>query len=217
MNADEVQSMFAGISEITVNYAGSGDSGSIDTVEAFDSNGDVVRLTAQQKDAVEERCYELLNELPDWVNNEGGFGDASFDISRDRIEFHHSTNTTNGDQEESHHTREALPDDLRLELTRLPPSTTRIIYENGYDHRIAVCLDVDGRRVPYPDQQRLQSILDVFADNVVNQSNANRDDCQQEVDINPRTGEADVTVKWNETTSEAETHTYTFSVDDSDE
>lgn len=90
----------AGITSVTVNFNGEGDSGQIEEIIAY-PNGDQhqlpdVQLSIQQvewgtgkqnshqtaiRDAVEELCYDFLEqEHGGWENNDGAFGEFTFDV-----------------------------------------------------------------------------------------------------------------------------------------
>lgn len=97
----------AGITHVCVAFNGYGDSGQIEdvTVKSGDTDaalpatdveiastefrGDAItRSIAPLGDAIESFCYDLLeSHHGGWENNEGAFGDISFDVAADRIVF----------------------------------------------------------------------------------------------------------------------------------
>jgi hypothetical protein len=71
-----------GIREIVLEYSGGGDSGGIDTVQAYKDSEmkEPVDMPPELQVAVEERANTLLDKLPDWYNNDGGYGTLTFDL-----------------------------------------------------------------------------------------------------------------------------------------
>lgn len=68
-----------GVNKISIEYDGSGDSGSIESVEYLDANEDSIDLDNipdNYQRAIREAGYTILQDLydTDWYNNEGGFG-----------------------------------------------------------------------------------------------------------------------------------------------
>jgi hypothetical protein len=95
----------AGITNVTVNFNGEGDSGQIEDISVT-ANGEQrqlpdIRVEIQQvawgalkmeshetalSDAIEELCYDYLSqEHGGWENNDGAFGDFTFEIAERRI------------------------------------------------------------------------------------------------------------------------------------
>lgn len=91
----------AGITGVTVNFNGEGDSGQIEDINAS-ANGNPAQLpdvqlsirqiewgTGKQdshetaiRDAIEELCYDFLEqEHGGWENNDGAFGEFTFDVA----------------------------------------------------------------------------------------------------------------------------------------
>ena len=91
----------AGITSVTVNFNGEGDSGQIEDINA-DANGNPhalpdIQIEIQQvawgtgqrdshqatlRDAVEELCYDYLEqEHGGWENNDGAFGEFTFEVA----------------------------------------------------------------------------------------------------------------------------------------
>ncbi len=84
-----------GITGIKVHYEGGGDSGAIEdisyTTEPCETPDDVDEhaeswdpefrladlISTEDYKLIEDFAYELLNDIEDWYNNEGGFGDMS--------------------------------------------------------------------------------------------------------------------------------------------
>ena len=81
-----------GIVLVTVNFDGCGDSGQIESISAFDKNGEVAvpedKLANAEddgepvKDVIESLAYDLLqSEHGGWENNEGAYGEFRFDVT----------------------------------------------------------------------------------------------------------------------------------------
>jgi len=61
-----------GVNIIHIEYAGSGDSGAIDTIDIY--SGDY-ELTAEEEKSLDDFGYTILRNYEyDWYNNEGGYG-----------------------------------------------------------------------------------------------------------------------------------------------
>lgn len=67
-----------GIVTITAQYDGCGDSGTVEAAKAFDAEGNEVEITDEENEAVEDAVTR--NIRGDWYNNDGGFGEAVFDL-----------------------------------------------------------------------------------------------------------------------------------------
>ena len=100
----------AGITTVLVGFDGGGDSGQIESVTAHDANGPallpagtVKRLAAPWQPgrpdqrivmiaaAIEELAYDMLRDTHcGWENNDGAFGEFTFDVAAGviRLEFH---------------------------------------------------------------------------------------------------------------------------------
>ena len=78
-----------GVEKLVAEYSGSGDSGSIDSVYAENTEGDHVDLD-DFHDRVEEFMYEILSTKydHDWYNNEGGNGTVYFNINTLEYDVH---------------------------------------------------------------------------------------------------------------------------------
>ncbi len=97
----------AGITQVYVNFDGEGDQGQIEYVGAFAGEKSVEfpatpvtlhrtsfrsdAITSHEmslSDAVEELCYGYLEqEYGGWENNDGAFGEFTFDVAERRIAF----------------------------------------------------------------------------------------------------------------------------------
>lgn len=69
------------VDKVEVTYSGSGDSGCIDDVVAYDADYKHIDLDSivsniDVKEAIEDLSYEILQDKYqyDWYNNEGGYG-----------------------------------------------------------------------------------------------------------------------------------------------
>ena len=118
-----------GVHTLRVRYSGSGDSGSVDEIEACDQQGQPVELphtpvpytfthttydfktgayateATETRDlplseAVEQWCYDLLQEhFPGWMNNEGADGTIVIDPAKREGHFEHQIYFTQSDFE----------------------------------------------------------------------------------------------------------------------
>jgi hypothetical protein len=113
-----------GVQEVKIRFSGSGDSGQVDdvsstpevdlTVGAFEydeargsqySDGGwkeiIVRNTGSLKEVLETMAYDAAAAVPgDWVNNEGGQGDVTIDLTAEPaiITLHIGFNVTSVDE-----------------------------------------------------------------------------------------------------------------------
>jgi hypothetical protein len=102
-----------GIHRITVDYDGSGDSGQIDSIEAWDAANERIPLPSIRKvqlapenpghpvddigleTAVEELAWDYLYDNHDgWENNDGAFGTFVFDVPARTITLEHNERYT---------------------------------------------------------------------------------------------------------------------------
>ena len=111
----QIKTMFAmlkayGAKEINISFDGSGDSGSIDSVNIYNGEKNInpdfsVEYTETSsrysdgkwvethtsvikpvKDALEMVCYDMLQETGiDWYNNDGGFGELRVDLDSGEV------------------------------------------------------------------------------------------------------------------------------------
>lgn len=108
----------AGASTITISFDGSGDSGSIESVNIYDAEGKQMQIdlavtypkeksswlddkwvteTEEKEipiaDALEAYCYDELEKTEiDWYNNDGGFGQMTINLD-DKVEIELEVNT----------------------------------------------------------------------------------------------------------------------------
>jgi len=73
-----------GISNIEFCYSGSGDDGAIDDISYFNINGDRIVINEKTGEKIndintilEDTADELLCQITDWWNNDGGYGDLT--------------------------------------------------------------------------------------------------------------------------------------------
>lgn len=72
----------AGVYKLTIDFAGSGDSGSIEDISAMSKDDESLDLSKDLEEKIEEWCYTYLSGTGvDWYNNEGGQGEINFDLS----------------------------------------------------------------------------------------------------------------------------------------
>jgi len=74
----------AGIAEIEYEYNGSGDDGAIDYINLIDQKGNVLNFDSETDKEIhdlvaklEDHVYEILGNVSDWCNNDGGYGTVS--------------------------------------------------------------------------------------------------------------------------------------------
>lgn len=82
-----------GVTRVTADYDGCGDSGQFESLAAF--SGDEA-ITQRLEDALLERVEQLFYDLLEirhggWENNDGAFGEFSWDLTTDELrQAHHS-------------------------------------------------------------------------------------------------------------------------------
>ncbi|CAM4185078.1 hypothetical protein NOLU111490_11795 [Novosphingobium lubricantis] len=106
-----------GIVRVTVNFDGCGDSGQIEDIIAFDEHGQVelkgLVLPASDsgpdgipdteapepiEDAIESLAYDLLeSEHGGWENNDGAYGEFTFDVATRKITLEHNERFTSSE------------------------------------------------------------------------------------------------------------------------
>lgn len=103
----------AGITTVLVTFDGYGDSGQVESIDARDAKGDVAlpeatieiglpgevdatqHIAMPLREAIEELAYDLLREThAGWENNDGGFGDFTFDVAARTISLDHNERYT---------------------------------------------------------------------------------------------------------------------------
>lgn len=104
----------AGIVAVVVGFDGCGDSGQIEAVDARDASGDVAlpdaiverswpsyanygveRQALPLPDAIEKLCYDLLEaEHGGWENNDGAYGEFTFDVATRLVSLEHNVRYT---------------------------------------------------------------------------------------------------------------------------
>ena len=102
----------AGIQRVTIDYDGSGDSGQIENIEAWDSNDQSmpfpleakIQLVSDSPDhpfaeqnleaAVETLAWDYLDIHCGWENNDGAFGTFVFDVPNRTVTLEHNERYT---------------------------------------------------------------------------------------------------------------------------
>jgi hypothetical protein len=104
----------AGITTVCVEFDGEGDSGQIGDITAHSGDADVPlpelsltlsrasygagKLDSRQtalREAIETLCYDILSqEQGGWENNDGAFGEFTFDVANRKIELEFNTRFT---------------------------------------------------------------------------------------------------------------------------
>lgn len=72
------------VCKVNIEYSGSGDSGGIDNFSYLDENGDEIEgiegTHAELHNQLENYIYNILQDVEDWYNNEGGYGTVTLDL-----------------------------------------------------------------------------------------------------------------------------------------
>lgn len=103
----------AGITTVVVTFDGYGDSGQVESIDARDAEGDVSlpetmieigapgdgdatqHIAMPVREAIEELAYDLLRDThAGWENNDGAFGDFTFDVAARTISLDHNERYT---------------------------------------------------------------------------------------------------------------------------
>ena len=106
----------AGIKKVSVYYEGSGDSGAIESItystnldiefdelQGWNQGSNLNDYNSELYTLLEDYCQEmLLNDIEDWWNNDGGFGNVNIDVEAGTYEIQNSVRVT--DYEEFNHT-----------------------------------------------------------------------------------------------------------------
>jgi hypothetical protein len=155
---------FGTITRIEIDYDGSGDSGGIDTITAFNNDTKEVILSGPQKRCVRERVLDIL---PDgFENNEGGFGTIVIELADNTLMLYHN-NREWEDQESSHDLSRAEAGALRSLIPR--PMLRSWRQQGVVELRVQLIaddlqaevlfLDRDGRVVVVPEADGLPDTL----------------------------------------------------------
>ena len=106
-----------GIVRVTVNFDGCGDSGQIEDIIAFDEHGQVelkglvlpvsdsgpdgipdTEAPEPIEDAIESLAYDLLeSEHGGWENNDGAYGEFTFEVATRKITLEHNERFTSSE------------------------------------------------------------------------------------------------------------------------
>lgn len=79
-----------GVSTMTVDFNGGGDSGEIEDITFKDIKGDIIDITdigGTLYDQATEVAYCMLEGIEDWWNNEGGYGTLLVDLEEGSYEI----------------------------------------------------------------------------------------------------------------------------------
>jgi hypothetical protein len=75
-----------GVTKIEVEYAGSGDSGSIDGINYYKGEDSFsysdLDISHDMDDKLQNLCYPMLDNIEDWYNNDGGYGTITIDLDK---------------------------------------------------------------------------------------------------------------------------------------
>jgi hypothetical protein len=102
--------MSAGVKVVTIEFAGSGDSGSIDSIDVdFHDDAKQPSLSDDLEKLLEDFTYDYLAGTGvDWYNNEGGQGSIVFDLSQPPYTLGASIDVNYTETKNEHHAHEAL-------------------------------------------------------------------------------------------------------------
>jgi hypothetical protein len=94
----------AGVAIVCINYDGCGDSGQIESVTYIDAQGKSFNL-ASQVTITEGQLMDLFYDLtqarhPGWENNDGAFGEFTWNLAADTLGHSHSDRFTDYDTTE---------------------------------------------------------------------------------------------------------------------
>ena len=86
-----------GIKEILIRYSGGGDSGAIDEVDFLNHNGDDVGFDCDDsvKQFIEDLAHLKLNDIEDWWNNDGGWGQITITVPTAEYNIENNINIPN--------------------------------------------------------------------------------------------------------------------------
>ena len=103
----------AGITTVVVTFDGYGDSGQVESIDARDAEGDVAlpeatieigspgegdatrQIAMPVREAIEELAYDLLRDThAGWENNDGAYGEFTFDAAARTISLDHNERYT---------------------------------------------------------------------------------------------------------------------------
>lgn len=84
--------VLGGIVKIHGEYNGGGDSGAIDEMTCIlVQGGDPQPLPNAYEHEVSDFCYDMLGKIHlDWINNEGGYGEFTWDLTKDKFKIKHN-------------------------------------------------------------------------------------------------------------------------------
>jgi len=71
------------VERITIDFSGSGDSGSIDAIRLLDLDDNEIDNNGDLNESIEELGYDILENSfeYDWYNNEGGSGELTINLN----------------------------------------------------------------------------------------------------------------------------------------
>lgn len=91
-----------GVNNITIEYSGGGDSGDIENISFCDFEGNNVDIpTDDDYSAIENFAYyNYLNNIEDWWNNDGGYGEMTINLETLEYTINHNVRYTQYDEYE---------------------------------------------------------------------------------------------------------------------
>lgn len=84
----------SGVKKILITYAGGGDEGQIDGITYFDKEDDEIKHENVDIDYVDlqDLCYPALEDIEDWYNNDGGYGEYTIDLETMKYDIVNNVN-----------------------------------------------------------------------------------------------------------------------------
>lgn len=84
----------SGVKKILITYAGGGDEGQIDGLTYFDKEDDEIKHENVHIDHVDlqDLCYPALEDIEDWYNNDGGYGEYTIDLETMKYDIVNNVN-----------------------------------------------------------------------------------------------------------------------------
>lgn len=79
-----------GIKQVTATYSGSGDSGCVDVIEAFNEQKQSLKIEKTFHRQIEDYCYGILEDKHGgWELNEGSSGTITIDVNANKVTIEH--------------------------------------------------------------------------------------------------------------------------------
>lgn len=160
----------ADIRKIHVHYAGGGDDGCIEEVEVEEGEGE---LTPEMKDEIESFVYDVLNDFPDWYNNEGGYGNIYINIAKDRMEINHNVYYENSETDALEYDEETggKVKELKKLLLSLPSTVAKVLCNAQNEEEMELRFITEGGRqakgIDEEVRESIRALFDELADSAI--------------------------------------------------